>query len=254
MDRFVLITGASTGIGAALAREFAAQGFSLVITGRDGDALANLASSLGEDVVVRMVTADLSTPVGVDDLIATVNSMAIEIEILVNNAGVTLYGELRHQQENDVQSMLALNILAVTQLTQEYLKGMLSRDCGRILNVASVAAFQPVPGMAAYAATKAFVLSLSEALSEELRGTGVSVTALCPGLTSTGSTAHLTDSFPDMLVSTPDDVAAEGVSALLAGDAVCVPGAPNKAAVMMSRLQPRAVVRRVGGLFSRLGL
>jgi len=165
----VLITGASSGIGEALARKFAAEGFALIITARRRERLQALADELGGDITV--VDADLGVPGGAAALIEAIADR--DVSVLVNNAGVARTGDFLSQDIADIDAMLALNISALTTLTRHYAEQMAKRGVGRILNVASVAAFQPVPGMSLYAATKAFVLSLSEGLSEEFRDRGV---------------------------------------------------------------------------------
>ena len=144
-----------------------------------------------------------------------------------------------------------MNILALARLTRHYLPTMISKGSGRILNVASVAAFQPVPSMSLYAASKAFVLSLTESLSEELKGTGVSVTALCPGLTKTEMVSQLqAQDIPPFLMSSTDQVAKEGFDALMAKEVIRIPGLANQAAVTWAQHQPRWLIRGLGGILS----
>ena len=180
-----LITGASSGIGEALAREFARHDYDLIITARRGDRLEALAQELSQQVSVDIVISDLATESGPATLIAAVSRLNKHIDILVNNAGVAHSGSFHTSDAAHIDRLIRLNITALARLTQHYSQPMVQRGAGKILNVASVAAFQPVPSMAVYAASKAFVLSLTESLSEELRGTGVTATALCPGLTRT---------------------------------------------------------------------
>ena len=177
-----LITGASSGIGEALAHQFAAKGFDLIITARREDKLNQLAESL--PVSVQVVACDLSSLEGPRFLLDNIELSSIDV--LVNNAGVAYPGTFPEQDLKDITSLLTLNINALTELIHGILPNMIKKGAGRILNVASVASFQPVPSMAVYAASKAYVLSLTESLSEELKGTGVSATALCPGITNTG--------------------------------------------------------------------
>ena len=171
----------------------------------------------------------------------------------MNNAGSVLYGSLSDQDPEEIEHLLALNVVAMTRLTRHYLPRMLARNSGMILNVASVAGFQAVPAMDLYAASKAYVLSLSESLAEQVRGTGVSVTALCPGITKTPATDHLVDDLPEFLVSAPESVAEAGFKALMAGDVICVPGRVNQGLLAVGDLPPRAIVRRTLGLASKLG-
>ena len=247
-----LITGASSGIGAALARKFADQEFNLIISGRDQTSLNEVRQTFANPDNAQIVTADLSKPEGASHLITEVEKLRLPVDILVNNAGIILRGNLNDHSIADIENLLHVNTQSLTRLTHHFLPGMITRDCGRILNVASVAAFQPIPGMDIYAASKAYVLSLSESLSEQLRGTGVSVTVLCPGVTRTRSTEQLADVLPSLLVSSPEEVAEEGFEALMARETIRIPGAPNKTAVMLSQLQPRTITRRIGGIISRL--
>ena len=177
--------------------------------------------------------------------------------MLVNNAGVleqgafVRIGAARHQQ------LIDLNVSGLTAMLAAFLPAMVARGQGRVLNVASIAAFQPVPGLASYAATKAYVLSLTESLAEELRGTGVSVSALCPGITATGMLGQATEAnarlsqLPGFLVGDVDAVAAEGYRACLAGEVITVPGAVNQAAMLASRATPRWLLRRIAGALRR---
>lgn len=248
----VLVTGASSGIGEALARKFAKQGFDLVITARREDKLTELADALARDVTVNVIASDLSSPEGVDQLLAQIVELGLDIDILINNAGVASTGEFKDMDSSTVDNMLMLNVQALTRLTHALLPTMVKRGAGRILNVASVAAFQPVPSMSVYAATKAYVLSFTEALSEELRGTGVYVCALCPGLTRTEMVDDLpVSNIPPMAMSTAEDVAREGYDAVMNREVIRIPGALNQAAVTWAQYQPRWLVRGLGGVFSR---
>jgi len=244
----VLITGATSGIGASLAQEFANHDYRLVITSRSEADLLALKTSL--DSEIETVVADLSTPDGVQRLIDSQQGQ--DIDILVNNAAQLLWGNFQEHDAQAIKDLLAVNIQAPTTLSEHFIKGMLHRGTGKILNVASVAGFQAVPAMGLYAASKAYVISLSESMSEQLRGTGVSVTVLCPGITDTASTAQLVSELPNVLVSSPDDVAREAFDALMAGEPVCIPGIANKTAVTLAQLQPRSVIRRIGGMVARL--
>lgn len=253
-DRTALITGASSGIGEALARQFAEREFNLVITARRADRLTALADSLSH-VDVTTVPCDLGAPGGAQQLIDAVAAEGKQVDVLVNNAGVAYSSFLTDLTPEETESLIALNITALTRLTHHYANEMMARGFGRILNVASVAGFQPVPSMSLYAASKAFVLSLSEGLSEELRGTGVSVTALCPGLTRTEMANALVDqaeNLPPFVMSTPDEVAREGFDAMMAKEAIRIPGIANQAAVAWAQLQPRWFIRGLGGMFGRL--
>ncbi len=254
-----LITGASAGIGAELARVFAAHGHDLVLVARSADKLEALATELGNahGVETRVIPLDLARRGAPAELVATLHDAGVEIDILVNNAGVIEVGRFPAIATDRMLQLLDLNAGALTALTSVLLPDMVARGRGRILNVASIAAFQPVPSMAVYAATKAYVLSLTEALSEELRGTGVTLTALCPGLTDTDMMAGIqagsatARGIPSLLVSSPADVARDGYEALMAGEVVRVAGLGNRIAVGWSRAAPRWLVRVVAGLASR---
>lgn len=247
-----LITGASSGIGAALARRFAEMQFDLVVTARREAQLTELAEALQAEVEVHVVVADLSTDDGVDELIAAVEALEVDVDVLVNNAGVAYSGPFHRLQADEVTSLLAVNIAALTRLTHHFAPRMVERGAGRILNVASMAAFQPVPSMSLYAASKAFVLSFSEGISEELRGTGVTVTALCPGFTKTDMVMTF-DGFelPPFIMASAEEVAREGYDAAMAREVIRVPGLVNQAALFWTRHQPRWLVRGLGGLVSR---
>lgn len=244
----VLITGASSGIGEAFARQFADEDFDLVLTARREDRLAQLQAEL--DVEADVIVADLSSEAGISALISAIDK---PVDILVNNAGQMTSADFENLNDDEVQATITLNVMAVTRLTHHFLGEMKARQSGRILNVASVAAFHPVPGMDLYAATKAFVLSLTESLAENLRGSGVSVTALCPGLTDTeGVDRELAETLPPFMLSTPEEVAREGFDALMAREVIRVPGGANKAALTWAQHQPRWLIRGLGGLASRI--
>jgi len=244
-----LVTGASSGIGDALARVFAEKGFDLVISARREDRLTALADELSVDVIT--VACDLSTPEGIEKLITV--TAETKIDVLVNNAGIAYSGDFSGQRIDDIQNMTNLNIIAPTALCHHFIGRMIKQGAGRVLNVASVASFQPVPSMSAYAATKAYVLSLTESLSEECRGSGVYITALCPGLTKTDMVEDVQGSnVPDFLMSDPLDVAREGYDALMSGDVIRIPGLTNQAAIAWAKHQPRWLVRGLGSLLAKI--
>lgn len=254
-SKTALITGASSGIGEALARQFAAKDFDLVITARREDRLAALAEALGESVEVRIVACDLGKPEGARQLIDSVSALDVEIDVLVNNAGIAYSKFFTELDQEEIDGLIQLNMSTLSTLTHHYAGEMQQRGFGRILNVASVAGFQPVPSMSLYAASKAFVVSLSEALSEELRGTGVSVTALCPGLTKTEMADALVQQaqdLPPFVMATAAEVAREGYDAMMAREVIRIPGIANQAAVAWAQVQPRWLVRGLGGMFARM--
>jgi short-subunit dehydrogenase len=254
----VLITGASAGIGAELAREFARNGHQLTLVARRRAKLAAVAAELERDhyVDVRTIVQDLAKPTGPAALVKAAQADGT-IGILVNNAGVIDVGPFAASSTDALVNLVNVNVRALTELTSLLLPGMVERGFGRILNVASLAAFQPVPSMAAYAASKAYVLALTEALSEELKGSGVTVTALCPGITDTDMASEIqagsaaAASLPKQLVSDPADVAAEGYKALMAGRVILVPGLPNQITAAWSQVTPRWLTRYVTGLAVR---
>ena len=246
-----LITGASSGIGEALARHFAKQDFDLVITARRESNLNSLAEELGDTIAVQVVSCDLADPAGVTTLIEAVADQ--DIDVLVNNAGIAYNGNFAEQDIARIDNLINLNMVALTHLTHHFVPKMRARGLGRILNVASVASFQPVPSLATYAASKAYVLSLTESLSEELRGSGVSVTALCPGLTKTELLDEVQGfDVPAGIASDPADVAREGFDALMNKEVIRVPGIANQAALAWAKHQPRWLVRGIGGLVAKL--
>ena len=242
-----LITGASAGLGAEFARQLAAKGQRLVLAARRTDRLEALAAELGN---ARAVTADLSRPGAAAGLIGDIEQAGETVELLVNNAGFGLHGWLAELDAARQCEMIDLNCGALLDLTRAVLPSMIARKSGAILNVASTAAFQPGPGMAVYFATKAFVLSLSEAVHEEVKPHGIRVTALCPGPTRTefGEVAGFggNGAFDRLSMDSPTVVSA-GLRGLERNKAVVIPGAMNKAGAFSGRLVPRALVRKIAG-------
>jgi len=236
-----LVTGASSGIGLEIAR-ILAKDYDLTLAARSADRLHALAAEIGGASVFAL---DLSDPEGPHQLVAELPA----VDVLVNNAGFADWSAFADASERKLDEMIELNVGALTRLTRAYLPGMLERRNGRVMNLASTAAFQPGPLMAVYYATKAYVLSLSEALAEETRGTGVTVTALCPGPTASGfqARAEMEDSrlVKGRKLPTAAEVAAYGVRAMNRGDVVAVPGFMNKAMAASVRFSPRPVIRRV---------
>jgi short-subunit dehydrogenase len=247
-----LITGASSGIGTELARLFAKHGYQLVIAARREERLNALASELGIKTTVHPVPVDLAKAKGPQRLIDRITELGIEVDVLVNNAGVISTVPMLDADRRTLTELINLNVRALTELTHHYGRKMAARGYGRVLNVASVASFQPVPGMSVYAASKAFVLSLTESLSEELRGTGVTVTALCPGPTRTEMAAALEDAgLASWFLADAAAVAREGFDACRAGEVIRVPGIANQVLVSWSQYQPRWLVRVLGGMAAR---
>jgi hypothetical protein len=248
-----LITGASSGIGEAFARLFAAEGFDLVLTARREEKLQQLAADLPTTTKIVVLPGDLSTTAGITTFCESVSGESLEIDVLVNNAGMMVEQEFAKLTTEQIERTITLNITALTQLIHQFLPAMKARKSGRILNVASVAAFHPVPGMDIYAATKAYVLSFSEALAENLRDTGISVTALCPGLTDTNIVdTSVSGAIPTFMISQPDEVARSGFDALMNREVICIPGNANRLALAWAQHQPRWLVRGLGGLANKL--
>jgi len=263
----ILITGASAGLGLELARLFAADGHPLVLVARSGDKLQALAEVLRRDyeVDVRVVPADLTALNAVPELLAVLEAEDLRIRVLVNNAGMGAYGPFTDRDIATLQTLLTLNITALTLLTRGLLPDMIAgAQAGQpgpvgVMNVASTAAFQPGPLMAVYFASKSYVLSFSEALHEELRGTGVTVSAFCPGPTKTDFFTQ------DAMIPTGDLTEADlaefrrrdakrmdaGLAARLgyrgfqAGRAVVIPGLKNQLTAQSARFLPRSLMRRV---------
>lgn len=239
-----LITGASAGLGAALAREFARRGHALVLTARREAELSALADEIAAEGHARpvVIAADLATPAGVASLAEALSRRALEPAIVVNNAGFGLLGEAASLDRARQLAMIDLNVRALTELTLHWLDSV-KRQRGGILNVASVAGFLPGPGMAVYHATKAYVLSFSEAMHAELKSEGVRVCALCPGPVETEFFAQAgmpRGYFPEFMNRSPERVAREGYEGFMAGHRVVVPGRPNRIMSLLPRLLPRA--------------
>lgn len=253
----VLITGGSSGIGRELARLFAADGVPLVLVARGTAELARAAAELTRThrVDVTTIAADLSVPSEIERLVERIRAGGIEVAILVNNAGFGSGGPFARSGLADDLGMIAVNVSAVTHLTRLLLPAMLERGHGRILNVGSTAGFQPGPFMAVYYATKAYLLSFSEALAEELAGTGVTVTTLCPGPTDTGFAKRAgiltTRLFRSATLMSPADVARAGHAGVLRGDRLVVPGLVNKVVSQAGRVVPRRLLARVAAKLNR---
>ena len=253
-----LITGASSGIGEALAKVFAVGGFDLVLVARSEDKLKRMARELRSrhGVAVRVEPADLSKPGAAPALAKRLKQAGLSLTALVNNAGVLEYGRFVDIPASKHRQLIDLNITGLTTMLAAFLPDMVNRGEGRVLNVASIAAFQPLPSLATYAATKAFVLSLTESLSEELKGTGVTATALCPGVTDTNMVSGAKASseqlwIPDFMIGDVTDVASEAYRACMAGDVICVPGLVNQVTTLTTRNTPKWLLRRVLGMVGR---
>jgi short-subunit dehydrogenase len=247
----VLITGASAGIGQELARAFASRRYDLVLAARNEAAIDALARDLAAAHAVRVKTMpiDLSLPGAPQAMAEALGAAGVDVGVLVNNAGVLTEGPFGAGALDEQLNLIQVNVVALTALTRLFLPAMVKSGGGRILNVASIAAFFPAPQLAVYAAAKAYVLSLTEAIGEELTGTGVTATALCPGLTDTAMMrgSNLARPIPTMMMMSAKEVAEAGCSACLRGDAICVPGLANKVITGGAPLAPRSLVRAIGG-------
>jgi len=247
VKKVALITGASAGLGVEFARQLSKRGHHLVLVARRKDRLETLAKELGN---ARAIALDLSKSGSAAKLLADLKAAGEQVEILVNNAGFGLIGRFAELDAKRERQMIDLNVGALTDLCRAIAPAMVKRKSGGILNVASTAAFQPGPNMAVYFATKAYVLSLTEALHEELKPHGVHVSALCPGPTRTefGEVAGFGGNglFDRVAMESPEVVAA-GLDGLDRNRAVVVPGFANKAGAFSTRFAPRSVVRRIAG-------
>lgn len=244
---WALVTGASGGIGEELARVLAREGWDLVLAARSAGRLEELAREFeAAGARVRAVAVDLAAPEGPSALVAALRESDIEPELLVNNAGYGLLGPFAEADPAETLSMISLNVFALVALTRALLPGMAARGRGAVLDVASTAAFMPGPGMAVYYATKAFVLSFSAGLAEELRGSGVRVTTLCPGPTKSGfqARAKMGDAklFKAMAVMDSRRVAEAAYRGLRRGRRLVVPGLMNKLSAFLPRLLPRRLL------------
>ena len=249
-----LITGASSGNGEAFARRLAALGRNVFLVSRSEDKMVTLCNELGRTNRVRAqyVVLDLSQPDAASRLFAECEKRGLEIDLLVNNAGFGSFGDFQKKDLNRELNMIDLNVKSLVDLTYRFLAPMRARKSGTIINVASTAGFQPVPFMATYAATKAFVLSFSEAVGEENRPYGIEVLALCPGVTDTNffEAAH-GHKPPARAAQTPDEVVDTALKALGRGKGHVVSGLGNFAMVEAQRFIPRSVVVRVAGRMMR---
>ena len=247
MAGIALVTGASAGLGVEFARELARRGQRLVLAARRKERLEALAAELGN---ARAVEIDLARPGAAGQLVDNIRDFGETVDLLVNNAGFGLHGRFGRADAERLRQMIDVNCGALTELCRAVLPAMIERRSGGILNVASTAAFQPGPGMAVYFATKAYVLSLSEALHEEVRHFGVHVSALCPGPTRTefGEVAGFKgNSAVDRLSMDAGAVVRAGLGALDRNKAVAITGGLNKVGAFSTRFVPRALVRKIAG-------
>lgn len=243
-----LVTGASSGIGRDIALRLDVAGHHVILVARSRGPLEELAALLTNATVL---VADLSTSEG----LASITSTVPRVDILVNNAGFGDTGPFATSDTDFALSMIRVNAVALTALTRHFLPGMLEQHSGRILNIASTAAFQPGPNMAVYYASKAYVLSFTEAIAEEIRGSGVSATAFCPGPFSSGfqKTAHAENIRLNRFLHFPTSaqMATAAIDAMQRGEVVSVPGWTNKAGAAAVRFAPRPLLRRIVGQLNK---
>jgi short-subunit dehydrogenase len=246
-----LVTGASMGLGAEFARLFASEGYDVVLTARSGERMATLKKEIENlhGVTAHVLIADLTDTRAPVALYDHVRAAGIEIDVLVNNAGFGMHGKFNESDLQTELDMIQVNIVALMHLTKLFVRDMVARRHGRIINVASTAAFQAGPLQSVYYASKAFVLSFSEAIGNELKGTGVTVTALCPGPTPTGfqerANVGKLKGLRLMMRVSPEAVVRAGYNGMKRGKPVVIPGGLNNVHVFLLRLVPRRLVTNV---------
>jgi short-subunit dehydrogenase len=246
-DRVAVVTGASSGIGAEMARELGRRGHQLVLVARSVEPLGELADEV--ETTAHVLPADLADASARSGLLDRVTALGVTPDILINNAGYSTLGPVHRSDPDAEVNMLEVDVVAVADLCARFLPGMVERGRGAVLNVSSTAAFQPMPGQAGYAAAKSFVLNYTQALAGELRGTGVSVTALCPGPVATnfveraGFTQEEAESaLPKFLWKDASFVARAAIDGLDRGRLVVIPGQLNRVGATMAHLTPRSLL------------
>jgi short-subunit dehydrogenase len=253
--RRTLVTGASVGIGKAFAEELGRRGNDLVLVARNEEQLEELSLALERrhGISAEVLVADLSSPAEIASVVERL-SQGSQIDTLINNAGRGAHEAFATSPLSDHLAQIDLNVRALVELCSAALTVMVARGSGSVLNVASVSAFQPVPNEAVYGATKAFVLSLTETLHVELKGTGVKVTALCPGFTRSEfqqRSGVASSATPAFMWQEASEVAVAGLDALEAGKAICVPGMHNKVLAGVTKVTPRSLLRASAGVVTR---
>lgn len=254
MKKTALITGASSGIGKALANVFAAQGDALILVARSADKLEELAEHLKNKygTEVKVLPKDLNQSNSPAQIFKTLEKEKAQVDILVNNAGLGSLGNFIENDPERTMESIQVNVMALTNLSYLFVRGMIARKWGRILNIASIAAFQPIPQMAVYAATKAYVLSFSESIAQELKGTGVTVTAVCPGITKTGffepAGVNTNQIIENWVMQTADEVAQQAYEAMKKGKTVQVTGLINQISTSTTPFVPHRILLPLANL------
>jgi short-subunit dehydrogenase len=249
-DRAAVVTGASSGIGKEIARELARRGYNLSLVARSVDKLEELAAELEKSGIrADVIPMDLTDRSARANLLGQIDGLGLVPDVLVNNAGLSTLGPVAASDANAEMAMIEVDVVAIADLCSRFLPGMVERKRGAVLNVASTGAFQPLPGQAGYGAGKAFVLSYTESLSAELRGTGVTATVLCPGPVDTGfgeragfSKEDAESALPSFMWESAETVAKVGIDALDKGRVVVIPGAANRASTWVARLTPHRLL------------
>jgi uncharacterized protein len=249
---YALVTGASSGIGMEIAKQLAEKGYSLILVARRKERLETLKSEIERNAKVKVVIVaqDLSEPNAAEKVMAAVEAQGLALDILVNNAGYGIQGKFLDMKMADIEQMFRLNMTALTHLTQLAARAMKARGHGRILQVASAGAFLPTPYVSAYAATKAYVLSFSEAIRFELKGSGVTITTIYPGITTTEFNQVADAKTPPMMnlsILSAEKVARIGLRAMFRGRRAVVPGFINKLNAYFSYKLPRGIVISMAG-------
>jgi short-subunit dehydrogenase len=253
VDRIALVTGASSGIGIELARQLARRGHGVALVARRAERLEQLATEIRDfGVRAEVLPADLTDPAQRAGLVDRLAERGLQVDVLVNNAGLSTFGAVAEADPCAELNMVDIDVAAVVDLCTRFLPDMVRRRRGAVLNVASTAAFQPLPGQAGYAASKAFVLSYTRSMAGELQGTGVTATALCPGPVRTGFAEaagidpEVADhAMPSFMWKSAEEVAAAGIDAMAAGHGVVIPGTANRSVAMAAHLAPKGLLVRV---------
>lgn len=249
-DRTALVTGASSGIGAEIARELARRGHGVTLVARSAAKLEALAGELrATGVRAEVIACDLTDRAARAGLLGAIEGRGLVVDVLVNNAGLSTLGPVAASDPDAEMKMIELDVVAVADLCSRFLPGMVERRRGAVLNVASTAAFQPLPGQAGYGAGKSFVLSYTQSLAGELKGTGVTATTLCPGPVATGfgeaagfSKKDAEEALPKVMWVSAADVARSAVDGLGKGRLVVIPGTANRVAAALSQVAPRTLL------------